>query len=84
MKHNIYLESDNEGMKTSKRRSKRGVAPSLGWRFTDEEERRMTRAKLRAKAYMSIYGHGRKPYMIDRTHYYVNHVDQRTQNNLPK
>lgn len=43
--------------------------PTLGFRFTEEEEARMERSKAAAVSFMSRYGKGRSPYMIDITHY---------------
>ncbi len=43
--------------------------PTLGFRFTEEEEARMERSKAAAASFMSRYGKGRDPYMIDITHY---------------
>lgn len=44
-------------------------APSLGVRFTDEEEKAIRRAMRDSIRYMATYGQGREPYMLDRRNY---------------
>lgn len=41
----------------------------LGWTFTELEEIRMRRAIREANEFMETYGKGRKPYMVDKSHY---------------
>lgn len=53
-------------------RKKKKAAPpqcTLGWSFTEDDERRMRKAQTEALAFMRTYGKGRRPYMIDLTHY---------------
>lgn len=40
-----------------------------GWVFTVSDELRMRRACRDAASFMSGYGKGRTPYMVDTTHY---------------
>lgn len=44
-------------------------SPSLGVRFTDEEEKAIRRAMRDSIRYMATYGQGREPYMLDRRNY---------------
>ncbi len=41
----------------------------LGFKFTEREEERMRQACASAAELMRRYGKGRKPYMIDLSHY---------------
>lgn len=43
--------------------------PCLGFRFTEHEKVRMIRTEAAAAEFMKGFGKGRKPCMIDRSHY---------------
>ena len=43
--------------------------PSLGFRFTEAEERAMAVAIRKSRQFMRTYGQGREPYMLDRRNY---------------
>lgn len=43
--------------------------PSLGFRFTKEEDNWIKRAIQMSKEYMANYGKGERPDMVDLSHY---------------
>lgn len=49
-------------------------APSLGFRFTDEEEKAIRRAMRDSIRYMATYGQGREPYMLDKRNYVCDQI----------
>lgn len=41
----------------------------MGFRFTAAEQAAMRRAEINARRFMILYGAGRKPFMVDKSHY---------------
>jgi hypothetical protein len=74
MKSNNIHSSHPDVLEAFRRPTRAGQSPSLGFRFTEAEERAMAAAIRKSRQFMRIYGQGREPYILDRRNYVCDQI----------